>query len=92
MSNNKSLAKQEPVCRHGESDEKCRYRSRRFFLANGEWYFDTREQTHVGPFGSETSAAKALNMYLQEITQENASVAIALARANNGHWAITNYQ
>ena len=92
MSNSNSLAEKTPHCRHGETDEKCHYRSRRFFLANGEWYFDTREHTHVGPFGSESSAARGLSLYLQEISKENASIAVALARANNGHWSITNYQ
>ena len=84
-------SKKDIICRNGE-ELKSFYRSKRFFLANGQWFFDTREQASVGPFGTEGAANRALNLYLQEIKSENASIAVALSRANNGHWSITNYQ
>jgi hypothetical protein len=91
MNNTKVSNSQTITTRSGE-EEKLHYRSRRFFVANGEWYFDTREQTHVGPFSTEASAAKALGMYIKEITTANSSIELARARANNGLWSVTNYQ
>jgi len=92
-SSGQSAATKQPtiIYRHGEQ-EKAHYRSRRFFLANSEWFFDTREQANVGPFGTEAAASKALNLYLRVINSENASLAMAVSQANNGHWSITHYQ
>ena len=79
------------IGRRGEI-EKFWYRSSRFFNANGEWYFDTRESTNVGPFPSESAAAQALTWYLQEINSATSSKRVALSRAKNHQWSITHYQ
>lgn len=40
------------------------FRSDRFFLVAGQWYFTTREGEDFGPFGSREDAEKRLARYL----------------------------
>ncbi|MCH8499358.1 MAG: DUF6316 family protein [Marinobacter sp.] len=50
--------------RKGEP-EKSWFRSDRFAQVNGEWFFQTREGTFEGPFGSLQEASNALQYYLR---------------------------
>ena len=45
--------------RKGEPPGGHYYRSDRFFMANGAWYFATREQIDVGPFATRIDAVEA---------------------------------
>jgi uncharacterized protein DUF6316 len=45
--------------RKGEPPGGHYYRSDRFFMANGAWYFSTREQIDVGPFQTRIDAVEA---------------------------------
>lgn len=40
-------------------------RSDRFFAAQGEWFFSTREGTSIGPFGDKREAAKGLEDFIE---------------------------
>ena len=52
--------------RHGEHGHPPPYRNKRLYLANGHWYFDTREGTQFGPFQSSSDAKKALAFFVAE--------------------------
>ncbi|WP_198292182.1 DUF6316 family protein [Teredinibacter turnerae] len=51
--------------RRGESEDRVWYRSERFFRADGQWYFSTREGVEVGPYPSRSSAANGLKLYIR---------------------------
>ncbi len=79
-------------CRAGENQKRW-FRGDRFFCVNGEWYFSTREQTDVGPFGSESEARQGLGRYTQQInSDENHSAKLAASTAVNGRWASNLYR
>lgn len=40
-------------------------RSDRFFTAQGEWYFSTREGAPIGPFEDKDDARKGLNDFIE---------------------------
>ena len=67
------------------------YRSDRFFKANGEWFFSTREQNDIGPFGSEAAAKRGLDLYIKMMQAETLSQRAAMGIAKNGEWAQTLY-
>jgi Domain of unknown function (DUF6316) len=43
-----------------------RFRSDRFFVVDGKWYFTTREGSNEGPFASSEEAVAALRQYLMD--------------------------
>lgn len=53
-----------------QSDRQLRqhFRTDRFFLANGQWHFSTREQTIEGPFADRRQAQIALQRYVTAIS------------------------
>jgi hypothetical protein len=51
--------------RRGE-DSHPPFRSQRFFLENGQWYFDTREGKQVGPYTEIEDVKKALAVFLAQ--------------------------
>lgn len=80
------------ICRNGEN-EKHWYRSDRFFVVNSDWYFTTRENIDVGPFGSEASARQGLKLFIENVLSEKSTdPSVAAALALKGQWASTNYQ
>ncbi len=52
--------------RDKDSEQSTYFRSERFSLVNGAWYFQTREQS-LGPFSNRELAEKALQNYLVEL-------------------------
>lgn len=40
-------------------------RTDRFFSADSEWYFSTREGTAIGPYNNKTQAGKGLQDFLE---------------------------
>jgi hypothetical protein len=51
--------------RRTDKETRSRFRSRRFILDNGKWYFNTREGTLEGPFGELKDAEKRLEEYIK---------------------------
>lgn len=47
------------------------FRSERFYQENGQWYFQTREGTLIGPFKDMAEARKALAVFVAERIQES---------------------
>lgn len=43
------------------------FRSRRLYMANGQWHFDTREGKTFGPYRVEFEAKKALAVFIAQI-------------------------
>lgn len=40
------------------------FRSERFFVSDGQWYFATRENVDIGPFRDRGDASRAVHRYL----------------------------
>ena len=51
--------------RRDDSAERCYFQTERFFSANEQWYFSTRETADQGPFNSRPSAEEEFNVYLK---------------------------
>ena len=62
-----------------KSDEKemTVFRTDRYFLIDGQWYFTTREGGNLGPFASHAEAEAALVQYLMDR---------GIAPAEKGSW------
>ncbi len=43
-----------------------RFRSDRYFVVDGKWYFTTREGSNEGPYASAAEAMHALTQYLMD--------------------------
>ena len=56
--------------RKGEPPGGRYYRSDRFFMANGAWYFSTREQIDVGPFTTRIDAVEAAENLITNLHDE----------------------
>lgn len=52
------------MVRAGDTAPMSCFRTERFFLSNGQWYFATREGIDFGPFTIRTDGEKALARYL----------------------------
>ncbi|WP_185233086.1 DUF6316 family protein [Teredinibacter franksiae] len=78
------------LVREGEVHEKVWYRSERFFCADGQWFFSTREGDDIGPYSSRLSAANGLQLYVHYM-EENPEQGQEYARkiAKQGLWATT---
>jgi len=61
--------------RKGEPPGGRYYRSDRFFMANGAWYFSTREQIDVGPFTTRIDAVEAAEKLIAILREETSSEA-----------------
>ncbi|ARN73606.1 DUF6316 family protein [Oceanicoccus sagamiensis] len=53
------------VNRAGEIGSSLPMRSDRFFAAQGEWFFSTREGAPIGPFGDKEDARKGLDDFIE---------------------------
>jgi hypothetical protein len=55
--------------RAGESQEsRYHHRTDRFFTAQGEWFFSTREGAPIGPFEDKNEARKGLTDFIEFMT------------------------
>ncbi len=79
------------TCRANDESEKTWYRSERFFLVNGEWYFSTRENIDIGPFNTIDQARLGLERFIINVQKETCSKTYAARIATNGEWATTLY-
>ena len=52
--------------RHGDSEDRYFFRTKRLFNTNGEWFFDTREGTQCGPFHDRDIAEKELAIFIAQ--------------------------
>jgi len=66
--------------RHTDEDEVLRFQTDRVYKANGDWYFNTRENIQVGPYASETIArfhgSELINQLKKLSNEEEILVAI----------------
>ncbi len=77
--------------RKDDEVEKTRYRSNRFFVVDGDWYFTTREGHDIGPYGNRISASSGLDVYIRCMKLPEANVFYASDMAKKGVWATTLY-
>ncbi|MFL0796497.1 MAG: DUF6316 family protein [Cellvibrionaceae bacterium] len=54
--------------RQGE-EERTHFRSDRFFIENGQWFFFTREATISGPFMNKKEAEAELTLYIRRLLE-----------------------
>lgn len=67
------------------------FRSDRFFTADNQYYFSTREDIDVGPFPDRNSAQRGLDLYIQVMQKEEMAGLYASKIAMQGLWASTGY-
>lgn len=51
--------------REGEADVNVPMRTDRFFSAQGQWFFSTREGAPIGPFDDKSEARKGLDDFVE---------------------------
>lgn len=51
--------------RTGELNDSVPMRTDRFFSAQGQWFFSTREGAPIGPFGDKDEARKGLDDFIE---------------------------
>lgn len=72
--------------------DKTWFRSDRFFTADNEYYFTTREEINVGPFPNREAAQRGLDLYIKVMQkEETAAASYASKVAMQGLWASTGY-
>lgn len=79
------------ICRTGEA-EKHWFRSHRLFVVDSNWFFTTRENFDIDPFGAEDNALQGLKLFIKNVQQEGQNETTAANIAINGQWAQTLYQ
>jgi len=52
--------------RSSDPKDLTRFRSDRYFVVDGKWYFTTREGSNEGPFASAEEANRELTRYLMD--------------------------
>ncbi len=62
--NKKAFLMSKDMNRYGEMGN-VPVRSDRFFAAQGEWFFSTREGTSIGPFDNKGEASKGLDDFIE---------------------------
>lgn len=71
--------------------DKTWYRSDRFFVVDGAWYFTTREGHDIGPYSNRSAASSGLEVYVRCMQLPEANVFYASDMAKKGLWATTLY-
>ena len=71
--------------------DKTWFRTDRFFLADGQWYFTTRDNRDVGPFGTREKAAHGLELFLECMSKPDASIDHAISIAKLGELSIVGF-
>lgn len=74
--------------RSGEENKNW-YRSDRFIVIDGEWYFTTREGQDVGPFLSQKAAVTGLDVYIKLMQEPNKGGIYARKIVTQGIWQRT---
>ena len=75
-----------------DEEDKFWFRSDRFFSSGSQWYFTTRENRDVGPYGTREDAEHGLKLFIDCIENQEAEVEYAISIALQGDWAIVRYQ
>lgn len=76
--------------RTGESSNKVRYRSNRYIIIKGAWFFVTREGHNIGPFPNKIEVHKGLHMFLRYMAQDPERGCLYAERiAERGVWEST---
>lgn len=76
--------------RQGEAAGEPLLRGDRLFVANGRWFFDSREGVQFGPFPSKTDAFCALAVYVAQHVEEAAPMPAAGSEAPGGQDGIAH--
>ncbi|WNO09486.1 DUF6316 family protein [Teredinibacter sp. KSP-S5-2] len=76
--------------RNGEQQQTW-FRTDRFFVVDGDWYFSTREGHDIGPYGTRKLAESGLKVYIKCMQSPEPNVFWASEMAKKGLWATTLY-
>lgn len=63
------------MTRTSDQESRVVFRSDRVFASNGEYFFDTREGTTLGPFASRELAEQAIQHYIDRMTDGESDAA-----------------
>jgi len=75
----------------GEEQDKFWFRSDRFFTADKQWYFTTRENRDVGPYASREDAEHGLELFIDCVEKQKTEVEHAILIAQQGDWAVAMF-
>ncbi|MFT6388587.1 MAG: hypothetical protein ACJAUP_001970 [Cellvibrionaceae bacterium] len=75
----------------GDEQDKFWFRSDRFFNADNQWYFTTRENRDVGPYFSREEAEHGLELFIDCVEKQQAGVEYAVSIAQHGDWAVAMF-
>ena len=82
-------------CRSDEEHENRRgeqYCSSRFFYANGEWFFSTREGAQIGPYANKFEAEAGAERHIEHMkSAQNEGVEHAVGLAKEGTWQLNHF-
>ncbi len=70
--------------------EKTRFRSDRFFTAENQYFFSTREGEDIGPFPNREDAERGLKVYIECMKSDAGNATIAQQRAKQELWSSSN--
>ena len=87
---NQLIGQQSTEVREGE-DDKFWFRSDRFFSVDSQWYFTTREQRDVGPFGTRADAEHGLMLFIECLEKQHCDIDYAISVALQGDWAVVGF-
>lgn len=82
--------KNEAAFRKGEQ-KGCYFRSDRFLVINGSYYFATREGQDIGPFATKAQARNGLERFIYAI-QDGLGFERARALSFGSTWAVTKFR
>lgn len=63
------------MSRTSDQESRVVFRADRIFASNGEYFFDTREGTTLGPFFSREQAEQAIQQYIERMSDGESNAA-----------------
>ena len=63
------------MTRTSDQESRVVFRADRIFASNGEYFFDTREGTTLGPFASREQAEQAIQQYIDRMSDGESNAA-----------------
>ena len=92
MNSKANQPKKRGFCRKDDAEEKNWFRMDRFYVADGRWFFSTREGEEVGPFVSRAAANNGVAAYIRHTKIGRVSGIYAAKIAKGGVYATNLYK
>ena len=92
MNSKLTQVKKVKFCRKDDVEAKTWFRTDRFYISDGKWYFSTREGEEVGPFVSRAAANNGVAAYLHHTQFGRVSGVYAAKIVKGGVYASNHYK